>query len=90
MNAVPAQRASTPARADASRFGSRSSRLPNPASRPELAVVRRISPSLSAHRRQLNARFVESICLRCLKTIAYSPQPEMLAIAEEAHRCGGR
>lgn len=31
-----------------------------------------------------------SVCTGCLKAIAYSPEPQMLLIAEKAHRCPGR
>jgi hypothetical protein len=41
------------------------------------------------YHRWVNARFLESICINCLKTIAYSSQPDMLTIAEKAHQCGG-
>jgi hypothetical protein len=33
---------------------------------------------------------IQSICTSCLQTIAYSPRPDVLAIAEKAHKCPGR
>jgi hypothetical protein len=41
------------------------------------------------YRHNLGA-IIESICTSCLQTIAYSPRPDLLTLAEEAHKCPGR
>lgn len=37
--------------------------------------------------RVTEGQVIQSVCLRCMRTVAYSPRPEVLLLAEEAHRC---
>jgi hypothetical protein len=46
--------------------------------------------SAVVYRHRVDARFWETVCLSCLKTLAYSPEPDLLKTAETAHRCPGR
>jgi hypothetical protein len=33
---------------------------------------------------------IQSVCTSCLQTVAYSPRPDVLTLAEKAHKCSGR